>query len=196
MESKLIFFSTPSGFRKWLAKNHSNVTEQWVGFYKKDSGKPSITWPESVDQALCYGWIDGIRKSIDEVSYMIRFTPRKKGSNWSIVNIKRVAELRKLGVMKPAGLKIFKARDPGKVPMYSFEQQEMKLSASYEKKLMANKKAWLFFQSQAPYYRRTASWWVISAKQEQTQLKRLEILITSSERGERIPMLRPTEKKK
>ena len=194
MESKPIFFSTPAGFRKWLTKNHSNVTEQWVGFYKKDSGKPSITWPESVDQALCYGWIDGIRKNIDEESYMIRFTPRKKGSNWSTINIKRVAELKKQGVMKPAGLKIFEARDPAKAPMYSFEQLEKKLSVSYEKKIKANKKAWLFFQSQAPYYRRTAGWWVISAKQEQTRMKRLEILITSSERGERIPMLRPTKK--
>jgi len=150
------FFASPSDFRKWLEANHDKAQELWVGFYKKDSGKPSITWPEAVDQLLCFGWIDGVRKRLDENSYTNRATPRRPRSNWSAINIKRVQELTKMGLMHPAGLQAFQARDPKKSGLYSFEQRPQKLDDKYEKKLRANKKAWEFFQAQPPWYQRTA----------------------------------------
>jgi len=165
---KIVFFKSPSEFRRWLKGNHDKTGELWVGFYKKDSGKPSITWPESVDEALCFGWIDGIRKSVDAISYTIRFTPRKPRSNWSAVNIRRVQELTRTGRMHAAGLKAFEARKEERSGIYSFEQKRPKLDAAYERKLQANKAAWKFFQAQAPWYHRTASWWVMSAKKEET----------------------------
>jgi len=187
------FFATPSAFRAWLQKHHDKEQELWVGFHKKGSGKPSITWPDSVDAALCFGWIDGVRKSLNGHSYTIRFTPRKPISTWSAVNIKRVAELTKLGLMQPAGLKAFEKRSDDKSAIYSYEQRKTaKLSGDYEKKFRAQKKAWEFFQSQPPWYRRVASFWVISAKKEETRLKRLATLIEASERGESIaPLRRP-----
>ncbi len=191
------FFKTPADWRKWLERNHDKAEELWVGFYKKDSGKPSITWPESVDGALCFGWIDGVRKSIDEVSYMIRFTPRKPSSIWSAINLKRVEELTKLGLMHAAGLKVFQARDLKKSGRYSFEQEKpQKLDEAYEKKLRANKKAWAFFQAQPPWYQRTSSFWIMSAKQEETRLRRLAILIDDSAHERSIaPLKRPTSSK-
>jgi uncharacterized protein YdeI (YjbR/CyaY-like superfamily) len=186
------FFRTPSDFRKWLERHHDTTPELWVGFHKKGSGKPSITWPESVDEALCFGWIDGVRKSIDDHSYVIRFTPRRARSIWSAVNVRRVAELTRLGRMQPAGLKAFEALDPTRTGVYSFEQpkEDLKLGSPYEAKLRANKKAWSFFRSQAPYYQRTASRWVMSAKKEETRLRRLAALIDDSARGQRIGPLR------
>ncbi len=188
------FFKTPADWRKWLERNHDKAEELWVGFYKKDSGKPSITWPESVDGALCFGWIDGVRKSIDEVSYMIRFTPRKPSSVWSAINLKRVEELTKLGLMHESGLKVFQSRDPKKSGQYSFEQEKpQQLDEAYEKKLRANKRAWKFFQAQPPWYQRTSSFWVMSAKQEETRLRRLAILIDDSAHERSIsPLKRPT----
>jgi uncharacterized protein YdeI (YjbR/CyaY-like superfamily) len=184
---KPTFFPTPADFRKWLQRHHDTASELLVGFYKKGSGRPSITWPESVDEALCFGWIDGIRRRIDDESYSIRFTPRRPRSPWSAVNIKRVAELKKLGRMHPAGLRTFEARDPERSQIYSFEQSEdaRRLSPEYQAKLEANKKAWAFFQSQAPYYQRVASWWIMSAKKEETRLKRLAHLIEVSAKGRR-----------
>jgi uncharacterized protein YdeI (YjbR/CyaY-like superfamily) len=190
---KPLFFSKPFDFRKWLEKNHAKETELLVGFYKVSSGKPSITWPESVDEALCFGWIDGVRKSIDDESYTIRFTPRKPGSIWSAVNIKKVAELTKKGLMHPAGLAAFEKRKDYKSAVYSFEQKEISLG-EYEKKLKANKKAWSFWSTQAPSYRKAATWWVISAKQEATRAKRLATLITDSEAGLRIAQMRRDKK--
>ena len=184
------FFAHPSQFRKWMEKHHDKVSELWVGFYKKDSGKDSITWPQAVDEALCFGWIDGIRKAIDSVSYMIRFTPRKSTSIWSAVNIKRAKELMELGLMHPAGIAIFKNRDERKANRYSFEQKSVKLDENYEKKFRENKKAWDHFQSMAPSYRKTASWWVMSAKQEETRLRRLNILIKDSQLSQKIGPLR------
>ncbi|HKP51357.1 MAG TPA: YdeI/OmpD-associated family protein [Chloroflexia bacterium] len=182
-----IFFATPSELRAWLEEHHANAQELWVGIYKKDSGKPSITWPEAVDQALCFGWIDGIRKGIDSVSYKTRFTPRRARSNWSAVNIKRVAELKELGLMRPAGLKIFEERVEEKSGIYSYEQRNAaELTEAYKEQFRANKKAWDFFQAQGAGYRRTATWWVISAKKEETRLKRLARLIESSEQGRTI----------
>jgi uncharacterized protein YdeI (YjbR/CyaY-like superfamily) len=180
------FFKTQADFRKWLEKNHEKVSEQWVGFYKKGSGKPSIDWPQSVDEALCFGWIDGLRKSIDDVSYKIRFTPRKRSSHWSNVNIKRIGELMELGLVHPAGEKAFNERDEKKIARAAYEQGDIEFGTELEKIFKVNKKAWEFFQSQPAGYRKTLTWWVISAKQEATRLKRLERLITDSEAGRRV----------
>ena len=187
----VLFFATAVEFRAWLEQNHAAETELLVGFYKKGSGKPSLTWPESVDAALSYGWIDGVRNAIDEFSYRIRFTPRKPTSTWSAVNVKRVAELKKLGLMRRAGIKAFEARKGDKTGIYAYEQRHnSKLPPAYEKKFRASKKAWAFFQSQPPWYRRTATYRVISAKQEATREKRLAQLIRDSEAGLSIKELR------
>jgi uncharacterized protein YdeI (YjbR/CyaY-like superfamily) len=188
--TNITFFRTPAYLRKWFQKNHDSATELWVGFYKKDSGKISVTYNEALDEALCFGWIDGIRKGIDEISYTNRFTPRKKKSNWSAININRVKELKKLKLMKPAGLKAFEDRDGKRTNLYSFEQKKNpKLPAAYLKQFKANKKAWNYFSSQPPWYQRAAIWLVISAKQEVTKLKRLKELISHSENEKTIPPL-------
>ena len=195
--AEICFFATPADFRAWLDKNHGSERELSVGFYKRACGKASITWPESVDAALCYGWIDGVRNSIDEVSYRIRFTPRKPTSTWSAVNVKRVAELTKLGLMRPAGVKAFEARKGDKTGIYAYEQRKSALlGPSYEKQFRANKKAWEFFQTQPPWYRRTAAYRVISAKQEATRQKRLAELIRDSAAGLAIKELRRNSKGK
>jgi uncharacterized protein YdeI (YjbR/CyaY-like superfamily) len=161
-----------------------------VGFYKKASGKPSITWPESVDAALSFGWIDGIRKSIDETSYTIRFTPRKPGSTWSAVNIRRAQELIKLGLMHPAGLKAFQQRDERKSAIYSYEQRHSAtFGDDFEKQFRANRSAWEFFQSQPPGYRQITTYWVMSATKEETRLRRLATLIDDSANARRIRAL-------
>lgn len=189
-QMKIEFFPTPSHLRKWFEKNHNRETELLAGFYKKDSGKPSITWPESVREALCFGWIDGIRKSLDESSYSIRFTPRKPNSIWSAVNVKHAEELTKLGLMHPKGLDTFNKRDEKKSKIYSFEQKIVRLDKKYEKLVRKNKKAWDFFQSREPSYRKAASWWVMSARQEETRQRRLGTLIQDSEEGLKIKLLR------
>jgi len=171
------FFKTPLDFCKWFAANHEKSQELWVGFYKKNSGKPSITWPESVDEALCFGWIDGIRKNIDDASYMIRFTPRKPGSIWSTVNIRNAERLIKEGRMQPAGLKAYRTRKENRSGIYAYEQRSPELVEPYLGKLKRNRKAWEFFQAQPPSYRKTVNWWVVSAKKEETRMKRLEQLI-------------------
>ena len=195
---KPTFFRTPADFRKWFEKNHEKAAELLVGFYKKGSGRPSITWPESVDEALCFGWIDGIRRTIDDASYTIRFTPRRARSIWSAVNVKRVAELTKLGRMHPTGLRAFEARDPKRSGIYAYEGQQrkedQKLDPEYQAKLEANAKAWTFFQAQAPYYQRIVNRWVMSAKKEETRLKRLATLIDDSARGRRIGLMARPDK--
>jgi len=183
------FFSQPIHFRKWLEKNHESKKELLVGFYKKDSGKVSITWPESVDEALCFGWIDGIRKSLNEESYTIRFTPRKEKSHWSAVNIKRFSELKKSGLIHASGQHAFEKMEIKNSKKASFEQGTVALPKKFETKIKANKKAWTYFQKLAPSYKKSSIWWVISAKKEETQWKRLDILIKSSETHERIPHL-------
>ena len=190
------FFKTPADFRKWLDAHHDSATELLVGFYKKDSGKPSITWPQSVDEALCFGWIDGIRKSIDDVSYTIRFTPRKSRSIWSAVNIKRANELIEQRLVQPAGLKAFAARDENRSGIYSYEQRSPELPDQYARILKKHRAAAKFFQAQPPSYRKAANWWVQSAKQEETRLKRLDKLIQHSEREERIPQFTALKKSK
>jgi len=183
---KPTFFETPADFRAWFERNHDKATELLVGFYKRDSGRPSITWPESVDQALCFGWIDGVRKRIDDVSYTIRFTPRRRGSIWSAVNIGRVAELTKLGLMQTAGLKAFEARTAEKSGIYAYENAPKVLAPADEKKFRANKKAWKYFSGQAPSYRRSAINYVTSAKREETRVRRLELLIDDSSHERRL----------
>src|SRR6187397_2994804 len=175
------FFVNQSDFRKWLRKNHKTKTELLVGFYKIDSGKPSVTWPQSVDEALCFGWIDGVRKSINKESYQIRFTQRKPTSIWSAINIKKIKELTKQGLMQPAGLASFEKRIEVKSKIYSYEKEEGVFTKEYETKFKANKKAWKYFQSLAPSYRKVSTHWVICAKQETTRIKRLNEIIADSE---------------
>lgn len=176
------YFKTPADFRKWLAKNHAKSTELLVGYYKRGTGASSITWPESVAEALCYGWIDGVRKRVDDDRYTIRFTPRKPTSNWSAINIKLVKQLIVEGRMQPSGLAAFKARKASKSVTYSYENRPQTLSPEFEKVFKKNKKAWTFFQGQAPWYRRTSIYWVMSAKKETTRLSRLTSLIGDCEK--------------
>lgn len=180
------FFQSPSAFRKWLAANHAKAQELWVGFHKKGSGKPSITWPDSVDEALCFGWIDGIRKSIDAESYMIRFTPRKPSSNWSTVNVRNVEKLIKEKRMQPAGVKAYEARKENRSGIYSYEQRSPELVEPYASEFKRNRTAWEFFQAQPPSYRKVMNWRVISAKREETRLKRLKQLIELSAEKQRM----------
>jgi uncharacterized protein YdeI (YjbR/CyaY-like superfamily) len=190
---KPTFFATPDEFRRWLERHHQTESELLVGFYKKGSGRPSMTWPESVDEALCFGWIDGVRRSIDDESYSIRFTPRKRGSIWSAVNLRKIQELIQSGRMRPAGLRAYEERDPEKAGLYSFEQRgAVQLSPEAETRFKANPAAWSFFQSQPPGYRKTATFWVISAKREETRMRRLQTLIEDSAAGRRIGLLRRT----
>jgi uncharacterized protein YdeI (YjbR/CyaY-like superfamily) len=180
---KPIFFAKQSDFRKWLQKNHKRETELLVGFYKVGSGKPGMTWSQSVDEALCFGWIDGVRKSIDKDSYQIRFTQRKPTSIWSAINIKKVAELTKQGKMQPAGLASFEKRTEQKSKIYTYENEEAKFTQTFEKEFKANKKAWSYFQSLAPSYKKLSTHWVMRAKQDSTKTKRLSELIGDSEKG-------------
>jgi uncharacterized protein YdeI (YjbR/CyaY-like superfamily) len=183
------FFAKPSDFRKWLEKNHLKEKELLVGFYKVNSGKPSITWPESVDEALCFGWIDGIRRSIDEKSYSIRFTPRKAKSIWSAVNIKKMQVLKEKGLLKPAGIAAFEKREESKSAIYSYEKAEVKLSPEFEKRFRSNKKAYAFFKTLPPSIQRVSTNWVMSARQEKTRESRIQNLISCSEEGRKIKSL-------
>lgn len=180
------FFKNPAAFRKWLAKNHDKSKELWVGYYKKETGKPSITWPESVDEALCFGWIDGIRKKVDDEAYMIRFTPRKPTSVWSAINMRNVERLVKEERMQAAGMKAWEARKENRSGIYAYEQRSPELIEPYAGKFERNKKAWKFFQAQPPGYRKMMNWYIVSAKQEKTRLARLEILIKASAEGKRL----------
>jgi uncharacterized protein YdeI (YjbR/CyaY-like superfamily) len=185
------FFKTAADLRAWFERHHDTAPELWVGYYKTRSGKRGITWPESVDEALCFGWIDGIRKGLDENRYTNRFTPRKPTSNWSARNVERVQELSRLGRMRPAGLAAFEARKRERTGIYSYEQRPQDLPPEYEREVKANQRAWKFWRSVAPSYRKAATWWVISAKREDTRERRLATLIETSARGELIPPLTP-----
>ena len=182
----VIFFATQADFREWLAINHKNEKQLIVGFYKVGSGKPSMTWSQSVDQALCFGWIDGIRKSIDEESYCIRFTPRKRTSIWSDINIKKVEELTQSGLMTEEGQKAYEFRKENKSLIYSYENKPINLDPNYESQFKANSLAWDFFNKQAPSYKKMMMYWIMSAKQEKTRLSRLEKLIKLSEQQKRM----------
>ncbi len=177
------FFSKQSDFRNWLQKNHKKKTELLVGFYKVGSGKPCMTWSQSVDEALCFGWIDGVRTSIDKDSYQIRFTQRKPTSIWSAININKIEVLTKQGLMQPAGLASFEKRTESRSRIYSHENEEAKFTQTFEKQFKANKKAWSYFQSLAPSYRKVSAHWVMRAKHETTKIKRLNQLISDSAAG-------------
>jgi uncharacterized protein YdeI (YjbR/CyaY-like superfamily) len=190
------FFPSPEEFRSWLERHHDSSSELLVGFYKKGSGRPSITWPESVDQALCFGWIDGVRKGIDEERYTIRFTPRKRGSIWSATNIRRAKELIDEGRMEPAGLRAFQTRRDDRSAVYAYEQRgEAALDEADERTFRRNAKAWEFFQSRPPSYRKAAVHWVTSAKREETRRLRLATLIEHSANGRTVPPLTPRKRK-
>ena len=190
---KVKFFSSQAEFRKWLEKNHDSASELFVGFHKKASGKKSITYPEALDEALCFGWIDGVRRSIDETSYTTRFTPRKPKSTWSLVNVQHVERLKKAGLMHPAGLAAFEKRDPNRTGIYSFENEPVRLSPAYEKKFRQNKKAWKFFEEQPPGYKKLMIFRIMSGKKEETRLRRLEQTIEVSEKGVRMGLMKKNE---
>jgi uncharacterized protein YdeI (YjbR/CyaY-like superfamily) len=184
-----LYFESPAAWRRWLAEHHADTNELWVGFHKRATGRPTLTWPESVDEALCFGWIDGLRKRVDAERYKIRFTPRRPGSIWSAVNVRRVGELTKSKRMRAAGVRAFKARLEAKTAIYSFEQRDKaKLPPAYAKKFKENDVAWRFFIAQAPSYQRIGAWFVISAKQEPTRLRRLDVLIRESAVGRKLGM--------
>ena len=186
-----VFFATGEEFRTWLARHHATATELWVGFHRKHTRRPSLTWPKSVDAALAFGWIDGIRKTLDADAYVIRFTPRKRGSVWSNVNIKKAEALIQADLMHPAGLRAFEARDETKSGIYAFEQrQHPQFSTAERKEFRAHVAAWSFFQAQPPGYRRLTTHWVVSAKRPETRARRLRTLIADSAAGLRIRELR------
>ncbi len=181
-----VFFATPAELRRWFAANHRNATEVWLGFHKKRSGKPSITYREALDEALAVGWIDGVRKRLNDTSYVQRFTPRRPRSYWSAVNVARVGALQKAGRMKAAGLKAFNARDQARTARYSYERQNCAFGPHLEREFRKEPAAWTFFQAQPPGYRRLMTWFVMGAKQEATRLKRLRRLIAASAAEQRI----------
>jgi uncharacterized protein YdeI (YjbR/CyaY-like superfamily) len=184
------FFATPEEFRAWLDAHHDSAAELWVGFRKVGTGRPSITWPQAVDQALCYGWIDGLRKGIDAGSYRIRFTPRRPTSIWSAINVARVEALRAAGLMTPAGLAAYERRRADRTGVYSFERSEpAAFTAEQEAAFHADTKAWEYFRAQPPGYRKTATHWVVSAKRADTQARRLATLIADSAAGRRLANL-------
>jgi uncharacterized protein YdeI (YjbR/CyaY-like superfamily) len=193
---KVVYFPSSAAFRQWLAASHASCQELWVGLYKKSSGKPGISYPDCVDEALCVGWIDGVRRRIDQDAYTVRFTPRQTKSQWSSVNIKRVQRLSAEGRMQPAGLRAFEAAT-GQERKYSFEQQrESRLTPAHERQFRAQRKAWDYFEHQSLWYRRTATFWVVSAKKEDTRQKRLATLIADSESHRPIKQLtRPVPKR-
>jgi uncharacterized protein YdeI (YjbR/CyaY-like superfamily) len=187
-------FNTPAEFREWLEENHDCASEIWLGFYNKRTSKRSITYREALDEALCFGWIDGVRKSIDETTFKQRFTPRRPKSYWSAVNIRRADELARLGRMSASGAKALEQRisSSGK---YSFESRPKNLPLAYQRQFKANPAAWEFFRAQAPWYQRTSTFWVVSAKQEKTRQRRLATLMGDSEKGRRLSILTPKPKK-
>jgi uncharacterized protein YdeI (YjbR/CyaY-like superfamily) len=188
---KPTFFKTPKDFRAWLAKHHESEKELLVGFYKVESGKPSITWPQSVDEALSFGWIDGVRRRVDDEAYSIRFTPRTPESIWSAVNIKRMGELIAEGRVAPSGMRAFERRDEKRSELYSYERKTAAFDAATLARFQREKKAWQWFTTQAPWYQRVAAHWVTSAKRPETREKRLGTLIACSKKGERISATLP-----
>ena len=197
MEPEPVFFASPKELRDWFELHHETQDELWLGNYRKATGKQTITWSESVDQALCFGWIDGVRKTLNQEAYMQRFTPRRPGSNWSAVNVEKVAKLTEQGLMRPAGIAAFERRLESKTGVYSYEQKrDAQFEDEHLARFQANEAAWDFFLSQAPWYRRTAIHWVLSAKRQETRDRRLATLIEDSEAGRRLRHLsQPTRKK-
>jgi uncharacterized protein YdeI (YjbR/CyaY-like superfamily) len=191
-----IFFASPDEFRAWLEEHHATATELLAGFHKKSTGRPTMTWTESVREALCFGWIDGIRRSLGDESYTIRFTPRKPRSNWSSLNVRHVEELIREGRMTAAGLAAYEARTAKRTGVYAFEQRHAaRLEPEQEERFRADPKAWEFFQAQPASYRQTAIYWVVSAKREETRARRLATLISDSAAGRRLAQLTPPRRR-
>jgi uncharacterized protein YdeI (YjbR/CyaY-like superfamily) len=194
--SEPIYFASPAAFRAWLEQHHERETEVWVGFWKKATGKQGMTWSQAVDEALCFGWIDSIAKRVDDDRHRQRFTPRKPTSNWSAVNVAKVATLRAEGRMRPAGEAAFARRSDGRSSVYSFEQRkDPQLEPEQQAQLEANAAAWAYFQSKPPSYRKPAIWWVISAKKPETRARRLATLIADSAAGRPIKPLAPAPRR-
>jgi len=193
--TRITHFTTAQDLRAWLAKNHASVGELWIGFFKKKAKKQGTSYAEALDEALCYGWIDGVRYAVDDLSYKIRFTPRQLKSIWSLINVRHVERLKKLGKMAEPGLKAYEAREQHRTGIYSFEQKRRGLAAKHKKIFRANPAAWKFFSGQAPWYQRTCGHWVSSAKREETQQRRLATLIADSAAGKRIDRLNPKLKR-
>jgi uncharacterized protein YdeI (YjbR/CyaY-like superfamily) len=197
MGQKVVFFATPARFRAWLEKHHASKGELWVGFHKKATGNASMPWPEAVEEALCFGWIDGVRRSIDETSYMNRFTPRNPASNWSARNVATVERLIADGRIRPAGLEAFERRRPDRTGICSYEQRDRaQFSAAEERRFRAKKRAWTYFQGRPPGYRALATWWVVSARREDTRERRLDALIQESAQGKDLNHLSPPRRRK
>jgi uncharacterized protein YdeI (YjbR/CyaY-like superfamily) len=192
---KPLYFKTQAELRKWFEKNYLSEKEVFIAYYKKSSGKQSIVWAQAVEEALCFGWIDGVAAKIDEESYCNRFTPRRPKSNWSNVNIKRIQELMEAGLVLEAGKKTFETRDLRRQQSASFEQEKVEFTPAYLKKFKANKNAWKFYEAQTNTYKKQSAWYVISAKQEETRLRRLDLLIYDSENGIHIKPLRRADAK-
>lgn len=190
MAQEPVFFETPEAFRAWLSENHDSVEVQWVGFWKKATGKASITWPESVEQALCYGWIDGLRRSIDDEAYMIRFTPRRPGSHWSRKNVESYRALERQGWIEEPGRAAWEKRDPENTARASYERDRAEFSDELRALLDANTEAAAWFADQPPGYRKTATFWVMSAKQQATRERRMSQLVKDSAAGRKIGPLR------
>jgi uncharacterized protein YdeI (YjbR/CyaY-like superfamily) len=193
---RVTHFVNGQAFRAWLANNHASAGELWVGFYKKSVKKQGTSYAEALDEALCYGWIDGVRYAVDEVSYTIRFSPRRTKSIWSLINVRHVERLKQLGKMTAPGLKAYEAREQHRTGIYAFEQKRPGLTARHKKVFRANAAAWKFFSAQAPWYQRVTGHWVGSAKQEETQQRRLAQLIAHSAAGKRIDRLNPKSRRK
>jgi uncharacterized protein YdeI (YjbR/CyaY-like superfamily) len=185
------YFKSQAEFRRWLEAHHASASELLVGFYKKASGKGGLGYKEAVDEGLCFGWIDGIKKRVDEASYTHRFTPRRRGSIWSAINLKRMKELIASGVVSKVGLETYERRDPKKAGLYSFENRPKTFDAGLEKTFKANARAWTFFLAQPPGYRRVCTFFVMSAKKEETRLRRLGILMNVSSKGQRLEWMGP-----
>jgi uncharacterized protein YdeI (YjbR/CyaY-like superfamily) len=185
------YFKSQADFRRWLETHHASAPELLVGFYKKDSGKGGLAYKEAVDEALCVGWIDGIKKRVDESSYTHRFTPRRRGSIWSAINVKRMKELIASGLVSKAGLETYERRDPKKAGMYSFENRPQTFDGAIEKQFQANPRAWTFFLEQPPGYRKVCTFFVMSAKKDQTRLRRLAVLMNASSKGQRLEWMGP-----
>lgn len=184
------FFETPQAWRQWLAENHDRETELWVGFHKRGSGRPSITWPESVEQALCFGWIDGVRRSLGADAYTIRFTPRRTTSIWSEVNLRTFEKLERRGLVTDAGRAAHARRREDRTGLYSFEnRQDARFAPEHEERFRANESAWAYFSARPRWYRTAATWWVMSAKREDTRERRLAQLIAESAAGRTVPPL-------
>jgi uncharacterized protein YdeI (YjbR/CyaY-like superfamily) len=190
------FFSSPEKFRAWLEQNHARESELLVGFHKKSSGKKSVSYAEALDEALCFGWIDGVRKNLDETSYTIRFTPRKPRSIWSNINVNHVERLKNEGRMHAAGLEAYARRDPERTGIYAFENEPRQLSPAYEKIFRQNKEAWKFFETMAPSLKKVSIYWIMNAKKEETRLRRLRHVIENSEKGVKSGVLEPKQPQK